>query len=453
MTIVPDHGKPRILIINRSYPPGPGATGRIVRDLAEDLTSEFDVTVLAGPLEKRDKSDAKAARNTVDEAATASPQQPRVIRAAGTTLGKGSMLGRIADLTSFLMAVTLRGLCLGRPDIVLVMTDPPMLCLTGALLKFRFGAKLVIHIQDLHPDVGVAIGKLKDSFLTRCISRAFRISYRRADRVWAVSRDMRDELASQGIQTDRLEYVPNWSDGRFIEPLDSQAASEANGSENLRPFRILYSGNIGLTQPLDQLVDAADLLRHRPDIEIVISGDGAGRPALEQRLRGSSSNIRLMHPSAEFSLSEHLSTGDLHFVPLAIGVDRFLMPSKLYAAMASARPVLVTGRAGTELVEIVRSAGLGFVAPPDDAACLARRIEQAADLRETNIAMGQRSRRLFEARFDRPPSTERIRRRLRALISRDETVHEAPPRPKFVQFSGRWTISASATKSNRRLSD
>jgi len=127
----------------------------------------------------------------------------------------------------------------------------------------------------------------------------------------------------------------------------------------------MYSGNMGLCQALDQVVEAADCLRHRTDVSIVMVGDGASRARLEQAARDRQlTNIRFLpyQPHADLAIS--LSAADLQLVPLDARVTGCLVPSKLYGILAAGVPALVIADARSEAARVVREAEVGQVVPP-----------------------------------------------------------------------------------------
>ena len=91
-----------------------------------------------------------------------------------------------------------------RPEMVVVETDPPLLCFLGAVLRLRFRCRLVIYLQDLYPDLAVALGKVRPSWSIRLLRRLIFAVYRRADRIVVLSRDMQKVLVESGVCAERI---------------------------------------------------------------------------------------------------------------------------------------------------------------------------------------------------------------------------------------------------------
>ena len=189
---------------------------------------------------------------------------------------------RALNMLTFMFCATLAAICSPRPDVVVVETDPPLLCLLGRLLQRWRGCRLVVYLQDIYPDVAKAMGQLPHWFPYGIVRQISYHIYRHADQVIVLSQDMQRFLVASGVPPERIAVVPNWVDTRAVYPVKFANSFRREQGLNDR-FVVMYSGNMGLSQNLMQLLDAADLLRDRGDIVFALIGDGALRENLEQR--------------------------------------------------------------------------------------------------------------------------------------------------------------------------
>jgi colanic acid biosynthesis glycosyl transferase WcaI len=166
--------------------------------------------------------------------------------------------------------------------------------------------------------------------------------------------------------------IPNFVDTEHIQP----AARENSYREQFNltgKTVVMYAGNVGFSQSLDLLLDAADALAHEPDLVFVINGGGAARPDLERRAAGAP-NVRFVDMQPKDRLPEVLAAADIHVVPLRRGLARSSVPSKMYSILAAGRPIVASVDAGTEVASVVERAGAGIAVPPDDAEALTKAI-------------------------------------------------------------------------------
>ena len=393
----------RALFINRSYWPDCEATGQLLTDLCETVANDLRVTVIAGkPNENPDQlsfvSGGVEKRNGVT-----------IRRVRHSRLPKSSIVLRAMNLISFLVMATCEAIRTPRHDIVVVETDPFPLALLGAELKRWRDCRLVVYVQDVYPDIAVAIGKVRESFFTRTLRKLLVRAYQRADRVIVLGNDMRQRLISHGVDDERIVVIPNWVDTDHIYPdKENNAFRVAHGIDDGR-FVIMHSGNMGLTQELEQLIEVADHMRGREDIIFVIVGGGAKKAFLEAEVkkRGLANVLILPYQPSE-GLRTSLSAADLHVVSMHPNVSGNLVPSKIYGIMASGTPVLAIVPDDTDVSNLVAEEAIGINVPPGRIDEICRVITDAADGVFDLDQMGLRARKVVESRFDRKISTNKI---------------------------------------------
>ena len=203
----------RVLFVNRSYWPDAEATGQLLTELCEDLAEDgFDVRVIAGQPNCNVNS-VEFRRHGWDMHG-----KVQVRRVRHTRFSKARFIGRALNYLTFLFSAAVAALAAPKPEVVIVETDPPLLCFVGALVRRFRGAKLVVYLQDIYPDIAVALGKLRSGKFTRWLRRAMFAMYRSADRVIVLSRDMRELLEESGVPAAKIEVIPNWVDTRALLP-------------------------------------------------------------------------------------------------------------------------------------------------------------------------------------------------------------------------------------------
>ena len=191
--------------------------------------------------------------------------------------------------------------------------------------------------------------------------------------------DMRAVLSAADIPNERIVCLPNWADTTRIYPIRTgNAFRQRHGLDG--KFVVMYSGNLGLSQNLDELLVAADLLRERDEIQFVLVGDGASRARLEQTARDKQlNNVRFLPYQPQAELAHSLSAADLHLVPLDARVTGCIVPSKLYGILAAGVPSLVVADDRCEASRVIRESGAGWVVSPGDPEFIARTIARCAE--------------------------------------------------------------------------
>jgi len=350
---------PSILFINRVYPPSKGATGDMLRGIAEGLAARgWEVTVLTTAQHGEPK--------------TSTRRGVRILRAGGA-LSRKNVLLRAASYVFMIPWLMTRALLLRRTDFVVTMTDPPMLAVAGLALRF-FKRNHVIHwAQDLYPEVAEELGVLpRRNFATNLLRDLSTAALKDCDTVVAIGRCMASRITARGISYARIAIIPNWAPP--IQSLDrgSNPFRRAHGLEG--EFVVVYSGNMGLAHDFDTVLDAADSLRSQRVVFLFI-GEGPRRMEVEAaaRLKGID-NIRFLPPQPAEKLSESLSAADAHLVTMRSNLRGLVVPSKVYGVLAAGRPCLFVGPADSEAARLLRETESGIVIEPGRPAELASAI-------------------------------------------------------------------------------
>jgi colanic acid biosynthesis glycosyl transferase WcaI len=278
---------------------------------------------------------------------------------------KRNLLRRAAGFAGFSVLAGLTSLRGGRVDAVIAMSPPLTMGLTGWGTHLVRRGPLVFNIQDVFPDAAVETGAITNTKIIAVARWLERLSYHRAAAVTVLSDDLRDNVTAKvkPSHRGRVHVIPNFVDTEFIRPADRMTSFRRELGIGEEPV-VLYAGNVGFSQSLEMVVDAA---RDFPQATFLINGDGAARPTLEERAAGLA-NVRFSGYQPKSRVPEVLATGDIHLVPLKRGLGRVSVPSKTYSILAAGRPVLAAIDPGTEVPRMLSASGGGVAVPPDDAA-------------------------------------------------------------------------------------
>jgi colanic acid biosynthesis glycosyl transferase WcaI len=398
--------RPKLLVFNQYYWPGVEATARLLTQLCEELAPDHDVTVVTGRLRASAEQHEEIVRNGV-----------RIVRVPSTVFDRRMTSARAVNYATFLAHALWAGINAGRPDIVLCMTDPPMLSSIALPVARRFRAPLVIVNQDVFPEIAVQLGRLGQPLLADVLGRMIRYPLVRADVLVAIGETMRARLQAKGARGDRIEVIPNWANIAQITPASHRNGwARENGLEER--FVVMHSGNVGYAQDLDTLIRASTLLRDLDRLSVVVVGDGARQEVLaELAARVDADAVRFLEYQPDGIVSESLSAADIHFVGLARGLAGYVVPSRVYGIMAAARPMIVSAEADSETARLVAELGCGVVLPPGRADLVAKAIREAAEGAYDLDEMGRRGREYALQEGNREVAVGRYRRLLAGLAA------------------------------------
>ncbi len=397
--------RPRLLVLNQYYWPGIEATAQLLTDLCEALVDEYDIRVLTGMLYGHELLPHRVVRNGVE-----------IVRVHSTAFERSSIGLRGLNYASYLGSTLAAALTGPRPDLVLTMTDPPMIGDIGLAVSKRFGVPLLVISEDVFPEIATKLRRLENPVLVGVLRQLVRLYLKRADRVVAIGETMRQRLEAKGAPGDRLRVIPNWIDTTSITPQehdnDWKRAQKLAGK-----FVVMHSGNVGHAQDLDTLVRATTFLRDLDDLSVVIVGFGARHAEIQSLAsRLETDKVRFLSYQPRNLLPLSLAAADLHFVGLARGLSGYVVPSRLYGILAAGRPVIVSADPDSETAQVVTEVGCGVVLPPGRPELVARAIRDAYDGKLDLEEMGRRGREYVTAEADRAVAVGRYRTVLRELV-------------------------------------
>ncbi len=400
--------RPRLLVLNQYYWPGVEATAHLLTELCEVLADEFEVTVITGRLRDHDPlaRPGHTERNGV-----------RIVRVNSTAFERAKLGRRAVNYVTYLLQSFRAAATTRRPDVVVCMTDPPVIGTVAYLVARRFRAPLLVISQDVFPEIAVELKRLENPVIVGALRVLIRWYLKRADRVVAIGETMRRRLVEKGADSEHLTVIPNWVDTTVLSPRprDNEWAQE-NGLA--KGFVVMHSGNIGHAQNLDSLVRAGSFLRDLDDLSIVLIGTGAPLGYVEELARLLEVDAaRFMPYQPREVLSQSLSAADVHVVGLARGLSGYVVPSRLYGILAVGRPVIVCADAESETAQVVGEVGCGVVIEPGRPELLADAIRTAHAGGYDLERMGALGREYVVAHADRRVATDRYAEILRELAA------------------------------------
>ncbi len=330
----------------------------------------------------------------------------RVIRTFVYATQKTKVLPRLGSYASFVVSSAVFGsVCLGPCDYVLVESPPLFLGLSGFLLSRLKGARLIFNVSDLWPESALRLGVVgAGSVAHRLGSWLESWCYRHAWLITGQSREIIESIRTR-FPGCRTFHLSNGVDCSTFRP-DRAAAGARRMLGTERGPLAVYAGLHGLAQGLEVLIEAAEFLPAECDLRIILIGDGPEKQKLVARAGNRCSRrIRFLDPRSHAEMPDLLAAADLVVVPLRSYIPG-AVPSKLYEAMASGRPVVLMAQG--EAARTVRESGAGVVVVPGDVGGLASALQTLAADAGLRWRLGAAGRVAAERQFDRARIAERF---------------------------------------------
>ncbi|WP_338705290.1 glycosyltransferase family 4 protein [Priestia aryabhattai] len=381
--------KKKLLIYAHYYIPDVASTGQILRELAEGMIDEFDITIVCvvpsytGKVadEYKKKMFYKEEINGV-----------KIIRIRVPEFSKSNKISRIKNILSYFIGAMIATFKVGKIDYVYSISQPPILGgLLGVWGKWMKRAKYIYNIQDFNPEQTMAVGYSKNKLVLKAMMMFDKFSCRQADKVIVVGRDMVETLKGRfkGRKVPNHTFINNWIDEKEIYPLPADhekvvAFKEKYGLQG--KFIIMYSGNLGLYYDLENLMNVIEKFKDRDDVVFAFIGEGTIRESLVQyKEKNNLQNVRFIPYQDKSDLIYSLNAGDVHWCLNAKGIKGVSVPSKLYGIIAAGKPILGALEKGSEARLIIEETQCGYVTEPGNYKMVETLIQRYLDEKETSI--------------------------------------------------------------------
>lgn len=302
-------------------------------------------------------------------------------------------------------------------ELVYSSSTPPTQGMLSALvakkLSKRCGRKVpfVFNLQDVFPDSLVTAGMAKKGSLIWKIGRKIEdFTYRSADKIIVISEDFKRNILEKGVPEEKIVVIPNWIDSNTVYPVSREENVLFERFDLPRDrFYICYSGNIGHSQNIEMLLEAASRIQQiNPDIVFVIIGEGAEKEnliaAIEKR---EIDNVKVFSFQPYDDIAHVFSLGDADLIISKKGTGSSSVPSKTWSIMAAGRPILASFDADSELVNLITKTQSGVFADADDVNGFVDAVIQLYEDASVRTKMGNNGRAYVKENLSKETCTQK----------------------------------------------
>jgi colanic acid biosynthesis glycosyl transferase WcaI len=396
--------KKHVVLINQYFDPSDAATAVLLRELVEDLSSHYDITVFC---ESSYGSSKKPSAYQVIRLSLPSwiPEERAV----------SSRLLRWLSSFVFIARTLVYLLVSKRSDLVFLASEPPFIDMLAGFLCVIRRQRFVMVVQDLYPEFAQGVGLQPVALCAWPLKKLHSFVARRARKVIAISHDHATALAKRGIQAS--EVIPNWAPTSVAsrEPLPMP---QADGR-----IVVHYAGNLGLACDLDSLRVALASLEAQGELchfQINLRGDGIKRHQAEE-LALHYSQVTYQPRVPESEMADAMAECHAHLVLMPADLEGCVYPSKINSIMAAGRPMIASIPTKSVLTSFILSHRVGYVSPAEDpsqlAPCMLRCFRDLQESPGTLSEMGARGWQFVTHEWNRFKATSRYRSELEDALN------------------------------------
>jgi len=318
-------------------------------------------------------------------------------------------IGRLVAWNIYTAGTILNALTLRKGDVLFLRTPPLQLGLTGFLAAKLRGVRVVLSVQDIHPDLSIESGILRNRAAIRFAQGLEKWVYGVSDHILVIGDGFLKNLLDKGVPRGKMTVIPNWVDTDFLRPLPKDNPVSRRYGLHDR-FVMMYSGTISISsdRALEHILEAAAALRGHKDVVFVIVGEGLKKAELQKRAAElGTDNVRFLPFQSYGDLPHLLASSDVLLVPLDKEKSQMSVPSKLYNFLAAGRPVLGLAPPDSEVAALIRGTRSGDVVPPDDVAGIGEAVLRLKGDPDARRDMASNARRYVVGNFARKMTMDR----------------------------------------------
>lgn len=315
---------------------------------------------------------------------------------------------RILSQLSFGVLACIAALRLPPADVIIVESPPLFSGIAANVVGWLKRAPYVFHVSDLWPETAIQLGVLTNPILIWLSKRVELLSYRRAAMILAVTSGIRRSIAGE-VGPAKVVMLPNAVDTDFFRPGVDEIDLRKRLGISEEKFLVLYAGTLGLGQQLDAAIEAARLFQNECSVvHFVFAGDGAEKERLQRKaMEMKLSNVSFVAPYSKACMPQILKAADCVLVSLRdVPIFQAALPTKLFEAMACARPVVLA--ASGEAEALVKASAAGCIARPGNAQSIHDAMLKVQLHPHEAEEMGRRGREYMLSHFSRERRVEEL---------------------------------------------
>jgi glycosyltransferase involved in cell wall biosynthesis len=250
-------------------------------------------------------------------------------------------------------------------DTLIITTNPPFLGVLILILRFFTKMPYVVIAYDIYPQILVKMDILKQSSLVYKFWKWLNIKvYNNASKIISIGDDMTYIIQNDMCVNDssKIELIYNWSDKKKVFPVANDKNQFLINHGFLDKKILLYSGTMGSTHNIEDILIAAKELIHLDEILFLFIGAGTKASLVKKHIEAYGNlNVVLLPFQPVEIISQTLSSATMSFVCLDNSFTGLSVPSKSYGIMAAGVPIIGLMDSRAEIAKTVEKYKCGIV--------------------------------------------------------------------------------------------
>lgn len=382
--------KENLLIVNLHLWPDKSSCSAIIFHIAESFINVFDkVTVIASKPKRFNSKFTKFELREIDNKSNLNIIRLPLLRE------NLNPLPRIINALILGFNSSLK-ILFGNHKVVIATSSPPILSsfIISIASKIK-RLKFIYYCMDINPEIGELSGDFKNKILKKFLLEMDKFTCCQATYVVVHSTAMRKTLQKRYIRKKCEIKIIN----SLSVPFESNKINLTDNKNLEKKIKIIYAGNIGRFQGLENIIFSFKYLRKYKDIELTFLGDGVEKQKLKRISKDLKTNINFKdYVSYEVS-KKIIGQADLGLVSLIPNMHKYAYPSKTMVYLEQGIPILALIEKESDLAKKVLQNNIGFVSSINDHKSLADLLIKLYENQSWKLELKKACLETFQSEF------------------------------------------------------
>lgn len=258
-------------------------------------------------------------------------------------------------------------------------------------------------VLDLWPESLTSSGNIRNKTVLSLTLNLVQFIYNRSDKILVSSKGFRKSILEKGDYDEKIIYFPNWAEEVFVNN-----NSKIEVPQLPEGFNIMFAGNIGESQDLENILNAALLLKDE-NINFIFIGDGRKRVWADYFVK--TNNLDKVYIWGRYpldSMPAFFRQADLMLVSLKDeSIFNLTVPAKIQAYMMAGKAIIAM--LNGDGADIISDANCGKAVNAGDYKMLAKEIRFLKSKTKSELnAYGMRGQLYYEKNFKKEKCIENL---------------------------------------------
>lgn len=262
--------------------------------------------------------------------------------------------------------------------------------------------KFIIFLTDLASNAANSLGIMRSTFLTRLAHFVENFTYKRAAAIVAISPVFVKVLRERGIENNKILLISLWANSERIKSLHRENIFRKQNKISGELFVVAYSGNMGMKQGLETVVEASKMSFSSDNMLWLLVGEGERRAYLQKLAKQKNLNhLHFLPLQPKTMVPYMLAAADVLMLIQKADIVDSVIPSKLLVYMASGRPIVASVHERSEAARLIHEANCGIIVSPEEPEALFEAVYKLRNSPEEMAEYGSNGRLYVEKYFSK----------------------------------------------------